>query len=338
MNRYGKIFLPIALLAILTLMGVPVLAQDDPEVKEMQVRELEKRSAEIEARMREAERALEIAVQEVAELSMRQLPRTATIERIVRASGGPVLGVTISGEDNDEPVEGVEVSGVSPGGAAADAGLRAGDVITAINGESFTSGNSHVATGKLLDFMSGVESGDELTVDFLRNGKSQSVDVTPQPMHVRSFAFDFDSDVYVAPEIAFAPGSGSFEQFVWIGNSSSFGDMEMVRLTERLGSYFGTAEGLLVVRAPDNDELQLQDGDVIRNIDGRTPTSVAHAMRILGSYESGETVKIEIMRDQRKKTISVEMPENRQSWVSPTSAPVIGTGTGTAIMPRRLAE
>lgn len=319
-------------------------AEELREVREQvareRVRELEERSVEVDVRMREAERALEIAAQEVAELSMRQLPRTAIIERIVRASGGPVLGVTISGQDNDEPVEGVEVNGVSPGGAAADAGLRAGDVITAINGESFTSENSQAASEKLLDFMTGVENGDELSVDFLRNGKSQSVELIPQQAHVRAFSFDFDGDEFVSPpNVHVAPDSIPFEQFIWMGNSSSFGDMEMVKLTERLGSYFGTEEGLLIVRAPENDELQLQDGDVIREIDGRTPTSVSHAMRILGSYESGETVKIDIMRDKRKKTLSIEMPDNRQGRAQPPIAPTVhDLPPGNVVVPRRVTQ
>lgn len=347
----------ILMLSMLAFIGLPVLAQDEPdeldsarraaeenlmqqEIELEVARErLESRSAEADVRMREAERALEIAAREVAELSMRHWPRTAIFERIVRAGRGPVLGVTISGQDGGDPVEGVEVNGVSPGGAAAEAGLRAGDVITAINSESFTSENSAVASRKLLDFMAGVEDGDELSIEFLRDGKSQTVDLLPQSMRARGFNFDFDSDVFVGPDIHVAPDDLPFERFLWISNSSSFGDMEMVKLTERLGSYFGTTEGLLVVRAPDNEELQLQDGDVIRKIDGRTPTSVSHAMRILGSYESGETIKIEIMRDKRKKTISIEMPDNRQSRVRPTIAPLAPVmPTGKVILRQRITE
>jgi S1-C subfamily serine protease len=345
---------------LLALFCVPALAQDEPdeldssrheaeerlmqqerefEAAHERMRAMEGRSVEVEVRMREAEHALELAAREVAELSMRQLPRTAIIERIVRSSGGPVLGVTIAGQDNSGPVEGVEVNGVSPGGAAADAGLRAGDVITSVNGESLTSENSNIANEKLLDFMAGVEVGDELSVEYLRNGKSQTVELIPQERHVRAFAFDFDSDNFVSPNIHVAPDGGPFGQFLWMANSSSFGDMEMVSLTERLGSYFGTKEGLLIVRAPDNEDLQLQDGDVIRRIDGRTPTSVSHAMRILGSYESGETVKIEIMRDKRKKTISLEMPDDRQSNVAPPSPPNVQVRpVGTVVVPKRVTQ
>ena len=77
------------------------------------------------------------------------------------------------------------------------------------------------------------------------------------------------------------------------------------------------------VRAPEDEELQLEDGDVIINIDGRSPTSVSHAMRILGSYESGEELKIEIMRDKRKRSITLEVPDNRQSSNWPSIAPEV---------------
>ena len=88
------------------------------------------------------------------------------------------------------------------------------------------------------------------------------------------------------------------------------GDMEMVSLTEGLGRYFGTDEGLLIVRAPENvDTYKLQDGDVILNIDGREPRSVSHALRILGSYQSGEALSIRIMRDKRARTLEIEIPD-----------------------------
>ena len=38
-----------------------------------------------------------------------------------------------------------------------------------------------------------------------------------------------------------------------------------------------------------------------------------HAMRILGSYESGEELTIEIMRDKRKVDVKLEIPDRTQS-------------------------
>ncbi len=294
------------------------------------------RSVEIEVRMREAEQALAAAAQQMSQLSIQQLPRVATVERIIRANRGPVLGVTIGADHGDEPVEGVSIVGVSPGGAAAEAGLQAGDVITSVNDESLTSDSSRLANEKLLDFMQGVEEGDELTVEYLRDGEMATAELKPQPMHSGSFSFNFDGDDFTVPDIHVAPGVGGINKFVWVTESGGFGDMELVKLTAELGSYFGTSEGLLVIRAPEKEELKLKDGDVIQSIDGREPTTASHAMRILGSYESGETLKIEIMRNKRKQTISIEVPENRRSWSTPVTPPVPAVQMlprGTVVVP-----
>ena len=288
-------------------------------------------SEEYEARMREAEARMAEAARQVAELSMRQLPRVERIERVVRADRGPALGVTIGGGEDDGPVEGVRILGVTPGGAAEEAGLRAGDVITSINGESLSADSKGAATDRLLDFMKGIEEGDELDIGYLRNGRSAAVTLTPRPIDARVFAFQFDGENFTMPEFELhtapgapgAPGGG----YLWLGHDGGFGDMEMVKLTRRLGSYFGTDEGLLVVRAPSNEALKLEDGDVILNIDGRTPNSVSHALRILGSYQAGEAMKIEVMRDKRKRTLDVEMPDNRRSWsVAPAAPPAPKAG------------
>jgi len=326
-------------MTLVALLCAPAIAQENAETEEgrrlaqerleqlgtegeaARAREMQSAGYEAEARMHEAERRLAEAARQVADLSMAQLPRVERLERVIRASRGPMLGVSISSVDDSGPVEGVELMGVSPGGAAEEAGLRSGDVITSINGESLTADNSARANEKLLDFMEGVEEGDKLDVEYLRAGKSQSASLTPRPMENNVFAFGFDGDNFNVPSFPVAPHVERFGNFIWRSDGDGFGAMELAPLSERLGSYFGTDEGLLVVSAPANDDLQLEDGDVILSIDGRKPTSVAHAMRILGSYESGEELEIEIMRDKRKRTIKLEIPDNRSSAVSPDFAP-----------------
>ena len=171
--------------------------------------------------------------------------------------------------------------------------------------------------------MSGVEEGDVLKVDYLRNGKSRQRrrdTAGRQCAHVLLRRPGLR--LYRAGSHPLAPMMPGVEQWMWFSRGSGFGDMELVSLTERLGKYFGTDKGLLVVRAPENENFKLEDGDVIQRIDGREPTSVSHAMRILGSYQTGEKFDIEIMRDKKRQTINVEMPDNRQS------------GTGLVIAPR----
>jgi len=313
--------------AVLLMTAVPAVAQQDAPASEAQPDKQgartfgtraphEERGKTIEVQMREAEERLAEAAARLAELSSSRLPY---ITRRIQSSMHPVMGITIGGDEREGPVEGATVSAVTPGSAAAEAGLRAGDVITAINGESFSAEDGSNAARKLLDFMGGVEEGDTLDVQYLRSGRTASVAVKPRIMQNQTFALRSGNRAFAVPGAPPAPGAhlaphapGFFSFFVGRG---SWGDMEMVSLTEDLGRYFGTDKGLLIVRAPEDDSLKLRDGDVIQRIDGREPTSVTHAMRILGSYQSGETLEIEIMRDKKRQTVSVEMPDNRQSYV-----------------------
>jgi membrane-associated protease RseP (regulator of RpoE activity) len=321
------------LVGSLMLSAASVYAQSDAEV-DRQMREAERQlqesaaqmhefersenasaseSRHVEVQMRDAERALAAAARQIAELSSQQIPGMSGIEgRVFIDRGRPVLGVNVSSDGSTGPVEGAEIVGVSPGAAAGQAGLRTGDIITAVNGESMSAENDAAAGNRLIDFMQGVEAGDQLEIDYLRSGQLLSVMVEPRSMSATLFSSGGPGfEVHRAPGTMAVPVQPHIGAFSFAGGS--WGDMEMVALTERLGSYFGTEEGLLVVRAPEDEALQLQDGDVIQSIGGRVPSSVSHALRILGSYQSGEQLEIVIMRDTRKRTLNIEMPDNRQS-------------------------
>jgi len=85
-----------------------------------------------------------------------------------------------------------------------------------------------------------------------------------------------------------------------------------VTLNPDLGEYFGARDGVLVVRAAADSTLPLRGGDVILSIGGRKPTSPEHAMRILRSYDVGETVTIDIMRKQHRQTLNWTVPEESE--------------------------
>lgn len=272
--------------------------------------ETDMRVEEIDAQMREAEERMAEAAARIAELSTRRLPQiTSSIVEGMRGYNRPMLGITLDAEAERGPVEGVTAAAVTPGSAASEAGLRAGDVITAVNGESLSADTDEEANRKLVDFMAAVEEGDTLDVEYLRDGRSETVQVRPRRA---AYSFAWRPAAPLAP-----PAPAAFAFHAGIGN---WGDMEMVSLTEDLGRYFGTDKGLLVVRAPADQNMKLRDGDVIQSIDGREPSSVAHAMRILASYQGGEELDLEIMRDRKRQTIRIEMPDNRQSRLLRTPA------------------
>lgn len=313
--KMWKVTLPLA--AVLLLAG-QALAQTD---EEQGMREAEAREAELESRMYEAEERLAQAARQIAEITRERLPRMAEIERRFELSDKPRLGVTIDAGEEAGPVEGVAIMGVTPGSAASDAGLRSGDVITAVNDESLSADSADAANTRLLDFMKGVEAGDVLKVEYLRDGKVGSVEVEPRVVETNMFVWQGDDGrnftVHGTPG---APGAPQMVEkfkmefgFPWAG--TGLGELELVELNEDLGRYFGTDSGLLVISAPKSDAFELQDGDVIQSIDGREPKDARHAMRILSSYQSGEKLKLGIMRDKKKRTLNVEIPADQRGML-----------------------
>ncbi len=317
--KMTKILLPLA--ASLLLAGQAVAQEVIAEVELSAARE-----AELETKMRQAERQMAEAARQLAELTSERLPQLQYLERRIEflQDGRPRLGVSIGGNDEDGPVEGVGIRAVTPGSAASDAGLRAGDIITAINNEALSAAKAGEATQKLLNFMGAVEAGDVLDVEYLRDGKVGKVEIEPRAASKRFFTFNEGDEGRVMPGLHIAPhianGIKNAFSFSWVGNV--WADMELVELSEGLGKYFGTDSGLLVVSAPDSNALKLKDGDVIKKIDGREPASVRHAIRILGSYQSGEKLKLEIRRDKKRRTLDITMPDDRSSWLRQHPAPV----------------
>ncbi len=222
-----------------------------------------------------------------------------------------VLGINIAnGQHAGGPVEGVTIVGIAPGGAAADAGLQVEDVIVEINGVSLMAADERDANQALLGVMAGVTPGEELKVVYLRNGRA---------LHTSLTAGELDPTLMVEPGLPFMRDlerlGRQFDDEVitplryrW-RHHGLFAGMELVAVTPGLGRYFGADSGLLVIRAPGNAEIDLQDGDVIREIGGRRPQDPGHAMRILRSYESGEEVVIGIVRDREEVEVVVLLPE-----------------------------
>ena len=330
----NRMYLLIPMAAALLLAG-QAAAQSDEELERREAASAEAREAEVEKELEEQERRMADAARRIAELTQERLPQlqeyaARTFEYY--ADGKPRLGVTIGEDKSGGPVEGVIVTAVTPGSAAAEAGLRAGDIITSINGDTLSAENSGEANRRVLDFMEGVEEGDILDIEYLRDGKVGSVEVEPRPVNMRAFAFEMP-EIHVAPEAV-----EKFKQefvFAWPGNV--WADMELVELSEGLGKYFGTEAGVLVVSAPASDTLPLEDGDVIVSIDGREPTSVRHALRILGSYQVGESLELEIMREKQKRTLEIEIPDERSSmrWApAPAPRPVVAPQPAKAPLPK----
>ncbi len=244
--------------------------------------------AEIDAQLRMAQRQLEEAAHEVARLST-QFSGSVMQEFMPLLAAHVVMGVEL------EPAPGnvgARVREVSPGGPAAQAGIRAGDVILALNGTEL---KGSAPARQVSALLSDVKPDTPVTLRVQRDGKPLAVSVT-----VRS-APDLLARLPRVRELGVESPEGLTRR--------SLRDMELATLTPGLGSYFGTDKGVLVLRAPADGALRLEDGDVILAIDGRAPESGSHAARILGSYVGGEKITLRVMRQHKTLDLQMTLPD-----------------------------
>src|SRR5688572_10421108 len=93
---------------------------------------------ELQQKLDDARKRLDAAAQEVAHLSMSLSEDVWPGMRrfAFTPANRAMLGANIGSDRVDASSDGVEIVSVSPGGAAAEAGLKAGDVLTELNGKS----------------------------------------------------------------------------------------------------------------------------------------------------------------------------------------------------------
>lgn len=297
----------VALAAVVALAGPAAWAAEA-------AKKAEPSQAELEQKLEAARKRLDEAAREVADLSM-ALSGDAVADMMPFAGFGPpkaVLGINLGGRRSEQRTDGVDVVSVSPGGAAAQAGLKAGDVLVEVNGKALKSDDKNSARRKLLEAMRDVSPGDKVAVGYRRDGKVAKATLTAQPLANRFFTRALRvPGVPPVGAVTYGPGAyGPGARFAFLRADGVFGSAELVSLTPKLGAYFGTDKGLLVVRAPDDARLKLEDGDVIVDIDGRVPSSASHALRILSSYQSGEKLTLNVLRARKKLSFQVTIPED----------------------------
>ncbi|GAA1744606.1 S1C family serine protease [Aeromicrobium alkaliterrae] len=84
------------------------------------------------------------------------------------------IGVTVTPATEEDELTGIgaEIREIEAGGAGDKAGLKAGDIITALNGIPVASSSALVASVR------GHQPGDTVEITYLRDGKTQTADVT----------------------------------------------------------------------------------------------------------------------------------------------------------------
>jgi hypothetical protein len=289
-------------------------------------------AADTERQLEAARARLDQAVREVGELSARLGERYGEqFRRLGMRAPRAMLGLQIDGRPGGA-AGGAHVMAVSPGGAAAAAGIEADDLIASIDGLDLT---KEPEPGRaLVDKMRELKPDAKVKLRVVHAGKARDVEVTPRalPAGMAEFAgpmpplppiggvFEERRFIRRGPDgepqthvFQFrGPGLGGHDGPVPEGpmafqlEAREFQGLELATLSPRLGGYFGAKSGVLVVRAG-GSQLKLQDGDVITAIDGREPSTATHATRILRSYQPGEKVVLKLIRDHKAQQVDVVM-------------------------------
>jgi S1-C subfamily serine protease len=204
----------------------------------------------------------------------------ATTEAGTQTAGRPYLGVRFGPNEEGDGVVIAEVVVDSP---AHKAGLRAGDVVTAVNGETIGNGN-------LADSVGSFASGDVVTLTIERDGESQDIDVT----------------LGTAPEIFGRQARG---QRGGQGGDRNF-DFEFTNrpfLGVSLHDTDAGAEVQEVVADSPAEAAGIETGDVITAINGEAVTDAQSVVDAIAALEADTEVTITVERDGESQDLTATL-------------------------------
>ncbi len=168
--------------------------------------------------------------------------------------------------------EGVYVAKVDDDGAGAAAGLKAGDVITAIDGKKLTK------MAELQEMMAGKRPGDKVSITFLRNKKSSTVNVVLKNAQGNTNVVKTaDLDILGA----------NFREIIAAQKSqlnTNYG-LEVIKVNNGAMKDAGIAKGFIIQRANDQTIRTL---DELQKVVKEASTSKDPVLYIQGIYPTGK--------------------------------------------------
>jgi S1-C subfamily serine protease len=243
------------------------------------------------------------------------------------------LGVVVSPAAPTDSI-GALIQSVTPGGPAEKAGIRSGDIILRINGQSLVEGNIRVSRGESVPGLAlsliaaGINAGDSVVVQYQRgkDRKTTTLIAGDEPVwggykggENLPFGGEWPGDelrqLDDGPEVRMRMDGPQatyslrtpMPRVFMLG--SPLAELELAPLNPELGRYFSANEGVLVISVPPESKLGLKPGDVVLSVDSRKVKVPSQLFRVLQSYEPGEEFKLEVMRMKKALTVTGSVAE-----------------------------
>lgn len=234
--------------------------------------------------------------------------------------GGSYLGVDTRDITSDRLGElklkeerGVEVTMVDQDAPAGKAGIREHDVILSINN------NSVESVEELRRMIREIPPGRVIAIGISRDGqpvtlKAQLTD------RKRAFTYSTPQGKQFHFEMPAMPALPDMDLpvSVVVVHSSLRSGLMVENLTPQLGDFFGARNGQgVLVRSVEKgsnaERAGFRAGDVITKVNSETVSDAGDFSRVLRSQKGGGTVNVGIIRDKKEQTLTLTVPERRQS-------------------------
>ena len=217
---------------------------------------------------------------------------------------------------------GVEVTMVDQDAPAGKAGVKEHDVILSINGSEVESVEA------LRRMIRETPPGRVVTLGISRNGQPVSIKVQlADRKKAFGYAFpnseDFKFTMPAMPAMPALPAMPDIDipVSVVVVHSSRRSGLMVENLTPQLGEFFGVKNGQgVLIRSVEKgshaEQAGLRAGDVITKINGQAisdASDFSHALR--SRKDAANTVTLGIIRDKKEQTVTLTLPERKQSSV-----------------------
>lgn len=231
--------------------------------------------------------------------------------------GSSYLGVDIADVSPDRLNElklkeehGAEVTMVDQDAPAGKAGVHEHDVIVSLNGTAVES------AAQLRRMIKETPSGRVVNLGISRDGQPVAIKVQ---LADRRKSMAWEPKMPAMPRMPEMPAMPDFDMpvSVVVVHSSARSGLMIENLTPQLGDFFGVKDGKgVLVRSVEKgsrgEKSGFRAGDVVTKVNNQPvhdTSDFTHALR----SSSGTTASVTVMRDKREQTLTLTLPEKKDS-------------------------